>query len=225
MLNKQKGDMYGFVTHTWNTISGKCNHNCIYCYNKDRPYFQGQLRFMEKNLKDDLGEGNFIFVGSSNDLFQKDVPKEWILKTLEKCRAHRNIYLFQTKNPARFEEFMGLYPRQSFFGTTIETNRNTKVSDAPIPAERILSIYNTSNHNVATTITIEPILDFDLDVMLSWIEQLSPDWVSIGADSKNNNLPEPSPEKIVSLIRELREITKVIIKPNLYRIIKRGIIE
>ena len=26
MLNEQKGNMYGFVTHTWNPIKGKCFH-------------------------------------------------------------------------------------------------------------------------------------------------------------------------------------------------------
>jgi len=28
-LNKQKGNMYGFVTHTWNVIKGKCPHTLL----------------------------------------------------------------------------------------------------------------------------------------------------------------------------------------------------
>lgn len=43
-----------------------------------------------------------------------------------------------------------------------------------------------------TTVSIEPILDFDLNVMIEWIKQLQPKFVSIGADSKRHNLPEPS---------------------------------
>src|SRR3990167_689619 len=105
-MNKVRGNMYDFCTHTWNTILGKCHHNCSYCYNIGRPFFEGELRLNEKNLNDDLGDGNFIFVGSSNDLFQKDVPTDWIIKTLEHCLKFKNKYLFQTKNPERYLKFI-----------------------------------------------------------------------------------------------------------------------
>lgn len=58
MLNKQKGNMYGFVTHTWNVIKGKCPHDCEYCYMKVFP--QGELRFDEKELKSFLDGGKLI---------------------------------------------------------------------------------------------------------------------------------------------------------------------
>ena len=73
-LNKQKGNMYAFVTHTWNAVKGKCPHDCEYCYMKEFP--QGELKFDEKELKTDLGEGNFIFVGSSCDMFADAVPSQ-----------------------------------------------------------------------------------------------------------------------------------------------------
>ena len=41
MLRESKGNMYDFITHTWNPIKGKCLHNCSYCYMK---------RFGEQNL-------------------------------------------------------------------------------------------------------------------------------------------------------------------------------
>ena len=31
-LNVAKGNMYGFITHTWNPIKGHCYHQCSYCY-------------------------------------------------------------------------------------------------------------------------------------------------------------------------------------------------
>ena len=100
-LNKQKGNMYGFVTHTWNAVKGKCPYDCSYCYMKVFP--QGKLHFDEKELKTNLGEGNFIFVGSSCDMWAKKIPLEWIVEILEHCRKHpKNTYLFQTKNPERF---------------------------------------------------------------------------------------------------------------------------
>ena len=92
-LNKQAGDMYGFVTHTWNAIKGKCMHDCCYCYMKRFP--QKELWFDEKELKTDLGTGNFIFVGSSTDMFADNVPDEWIRKVLDYCRTFNNTYLFQ----------------------------------------------------------------------------------------------------------------------------------
>ena len=58
-MNKQKGNMYGFVTHTWNPIRGECPHDCKYCYMKKWGK-QKPLRLVEKELKTDLGSGNFI---------------------------------------------------------------------------------------------------------------------------------------------------------------------
>ena len=49
-LNKQSGNMYSWVTHTWNVVKGKCPHGCIYCYMKRFP--QRPLRFDEKELKE-----------------------------------------------------------------------------------------------------------------------------------------------------------------------------
>ncbi len=33
-LNKSNGNMYEWITHTWNTIKGECYHDCSYCYMK-----------------------------------------------------------------------------------------------------------------------------------------------------------------------------------------------
>ena len=103
-MKKQTGNMYSFVSHTHNVIMGKCSYDCSYCYMKVFP--QGELRLSEKALEEDLGKDNFIFVGSSTDMFADNVPKEWILKVLKKCKEHDNKYLFQTKNPKRFKEFI-----------------------------------------------------------------------------------------------------------------------
>ena len=67
-LNESKGNMYEFVTHTWNTVKGRCPHDCSYCYMK-RWGKQRDPYFDRRELKTDLGEGNFIFVGSSCDIF------------------------------------------------------------------------------------------------------------------------------------------------------------
>ena len=55
-LNKSAGNMYDFVTHTWNTVKGLCPHGCSYCYMK-RWGTQNPVRFDAKELRTDLGKG------------------------------------------------------------------------------------------------------------------------------------------------------------------------
>lgn len=217
-LNKSKGNMYNFITHTWNTISGRCHHNCDYCFNLGKPFFEGELRLNEKNLKDNLGKGNFIFVGSSNDLFQEDVPKEWIIKTLEHCKKFpENTYLFQTKNPMRFTKLRDeLISFNCILGTTIETDRNELLKgNAPKIEERSNAM---TIKGFRKFITIEPIIDFNVRYLADLIERTNPEFVAIGADSKNHKLVEPSKEKVESLIKELKKFTQVKIKDNLRRL-------
>jgi len=215
MLNKQKGNMYGFVTHTWNPIKGKCSHDCRYCYMK--VWKQKPLRLVEKELQDDLGEENFIFVGSSTDMFAKDVPDEWIKKVLDHCKKYpENKYLFQSKNPGRFLDLIRCFPENKVFATTIETNKIGLNDNAPPVFERQYWIGELSGD---VMVTIEPIMDFDLNIMVNWIKDIEPKWVNIGADSKGHNLKEPPKEKIVKLISELKKFTKVNLKPNLKRLL------
>lgn len=213
-MNRQSGNMYLFVTHTWNPIRGKCPHNCYYCYM--RRFKLGELRLEQKELKTDLGSDNYIFVGSSTDMFAAAVPSEWIADVLIHCNRYpNNTYLFQSKNPQRFQEFQRIFPKNTILGTTIESNRIYKISGAPGPSDRQ---WHIQSDRFDVMISIEPILDFDLDVMVNWIKDIGPKFVSIGADSKNHDLPEPSADKIQQLIKELRTFTEVREKNNLKRL-------
>jgi DNA repair photolyase len=211
-LNKQKGNMYPFITHTWNPIKGKCSHNCNYCYMKVYP--QNELHLVEKELEDDLGKGNFIFVGSSTDMFAEDVPLEWINKVLAHMDKYDNTYLLQSKNPKRFNQLS--ISKNCILGTTIETNRNNNLSGGQSVRDRAKSMSTIENNQ--RMVTIEPIMDFDLNDLVFLIKAIQPEFVNIGADSKNHNLPEPSKEKIESLIKELMKFTKVNKKDNLKRL-------
>ncbi len=214
MLNKQKGNMYGFVTHTWNPIKGRCSHACEYCYMK--PFWKSDVHLDEKELKTNLGEGNFIFVGSSTDMFAKDVKFDWICDVLDYIHKFPdNTYLFQTKNPKRFKEFWNRFPESCIYGTTLETNKSSDISKAP---DRFLRVRAMKGIYGRKMITIEPIIDFDLEEFVATIETIKPEFVNIGADSKGHNLPEPSAEKIGKLIKELKKFTKVNLKENLKRI-------
>ena len=219
-LNKSKGNMYEFVTHTWNTVKGACPHDCSYCYMKKWGKLN-PVRFDEKELKTDLGEGNFIFVGSSCDMFADEMPNKWILRTLEHCDKFDNRYLFQTKNPYRFWDFIDytVISDKSVLCVTIESNRlYPQMGFAPSPNNRIYSLTELKG-TVPLYITIEPIMDFDMGKMIRIIQNIEPKQVNIGADSGGNNLPEPDKDKLNTLISELSKFTKVHTKKNLKRLL------
>ena len=220
-LNKSTGNMYDFITHTWNTIKGKCYHNCSYCYMKRWGNLK-PIRFDEKELKTNLGEENFIFVGSSNDMFAENIPNDWIINTLTKCNWYDNKYLFQSKNPARIDKYISDINREFYVCTTIETNRYYPqfMGNSPNPIVRSLGmeILRTKQKYV----TIEPIMDFDLEPLIEIINRCNPIQVNIGADSGNNGLPEPEWEKIERLIKILSRFTIVKQKKNLDRLRKSG---
>jgi hypothetical protein len=208
--------MYKFITHTWNTIKGECYHDCSYCYMK-RWGKLNPVRFDKKELKTDLGTGNFIFVGSSCDMFAQNIEYDWIISTLAKCRDFDNNYLFQTKNTFRLNDFIAqkLFPKKTIFCTTIETNRLYPeiMNNCIHPIDRAFSLPKNSY------ITIEPIMDFDLKDFISILKACNPIQVNVGADSGRNNLPEPTKEKVMQLVFELQKFTTIHHKRNLDRLL------
>ena len=220
MMNESKGNMYSWCTHTWNAVRGKCPHGCSYCFMLR--FLVGELRLDEKALQDDLGNGHIVFVGSSIDMWADDIPGEWIIRTLEHCNKYPgNIYFFQSKNPNRFDMFLNKLPKNIILGTTIESNINHGISKAPSPEQRYKWMKNLSEKGYKTMISIEPIMDFDVAELFSWIHQIKPSFVSIGANSQNHKLKEPDKHKIMFLIEQLEQ-AKIVIKQkkNLERLIK-----
>lgn len=221
-LNESKGNMYDFVTHTYNTVKGECPHKCGYCYMK-RWGKQNPSHFDSKELKTNLGSGNFIFVGSGNDLFADAHPEEWITKTLDYCDKFDNRYLFQSKNPGRIIKYID-HPvfKKAVICTTIESNRlHPVMADSSIPYYRVESMAYLSRL-VKTYVTIEPVMSFDLIPLVRFIKKCNPEQVNIGADSGHNNLPEPTAVEIADLIGELQKFTKINKKSNLNRLLKNG---
>lgn len=222
-LNKTNGNMYPWVTHTWNPLAGKCKHNCNYCYMKrsflgNLKKYEGEIRISKKELNTDLGSNNTIFVGSATDIFGDWVPDNIIKKILGYCNNFHNIYLFQSKNPNRFSDFLKLFPKNSIIATTLETNRNYNISNAPQPSARYHNFLSIQYPR--KMISIEPIIDFDLETFITWIKRIKPEFVSIGADSKNNNLKEPNPIKIKNLIKGIEDTTEIRVKKNLKRVLR-----
>lgn len=225
-LNKvtSKSNMYEFITYTWNTCKGVCPHFCEYCYCRkwyDESHPQPKLHFDHGELQRDLGEYHFIFVGSSCDMWAKDIPTAWIEKTLSHCNQYTNEYLFQSKNPGRFYLHVKDFPPHTTLGTTIETNRiYPQMGNTPSPQKRAIDMALLKQEGFKTMITLEPIMDFDVKPLVELIRLANPDWVNIGADSKGHHLPEPSKEKILDLVSELSTFTEIKQKNNLKRLMR-----
>jgi DNA repair photolyase len=210
-LKKSKGNMYPWISHTHSHLGGECSHKCVYCYVDDprsgRPEkFTGPIRLLEEEFAVKYGTEKTIFIEHMNDLFATDVPYEMILRVINHCKEWPdNTYVFQTKNPIRFTEFLSEFPERVILGSTIETNREMgEISKAPTPANRHIGMKNLPK-NIRKFITVEPVLDFDVDVLAQWIADIRPEFLNLGADSKDHHLPEPTVEKIMSLVEKLKE--------------------
>jgi DNA repair photolyase len=231
-LVKSKGNMYqGWVTHMHTHLGGACSHACSYCYikamsqrfpgMKDR--YSGPVRLIAEELEVPYGSGKSILIEHCNDLFAESVPDQMIIAILQHCRKYsKNIYVFQTKNPARYinKTFDKYWPEKMIRGCTIESNIHyPEISNAPEPWDRALAMGDLEGD---TFITIEPILEFDLEDFTSLLQVAVPTFINIGADSKGTSLPEPNADKIEQLIRNVDgyygiEIRK---KVNLERLLK-----
>jgi len=182
---------------------------------------QNKVRFDSKELRTDLGKGNFIFVGSSCDMFAETIPHDWIANTLIKAwESSDNRYLFQSKNPFRISCYREGLPDSSVVCTTIETNRwiPSVMGNSPNQEDRARGMEYMAYH-FDRYVTIEPVIDFDLVPMVELIKRCEPIQVNIGADSGNNHLPEPSADKLLALIDELSKFTTIAKKRNLRRIL------
>lgn len=218
-MNEAKGNMYPWVTHTHAHLGGDCPHRCSYCYVGDLipkrfrpegaagrpPKFSGPLKLIPGAFSVKYGSGNTIFVDHCNDLFAEDVRAEWIMDVLDHCAAWPgNTYVYQTKNPTRFQNFLACTLPSCMLGCTIETNRDIPpaISAAPSPLARAKAMQRLSGAR-RLFVTVEPILDFDVPVLGQWLMEIGPEFVNIGADSKGHGLPEPPAEKVLALIAVL----------------------
>lgn len=227
-LRVATGNMYKFVTHTWNPIKGVCYHRCRYCYmNVLRPKnYECAPVMVDNEFEIDLNVGKVIFVGDGIDMFAENVPDEWILRVLDYCAGFNDqragqkkiVYLFQSKNPSRFLQFLDHRVfKHAIIGTTIETNRYYPeiMVNSPKIEDRAIAMKSISEKGFYTMITAEPLLAFDKTELVEIIRQCNPRFVNIGRESKRKVwVPEPTSAQVKVLVAELREITKVIIKSN-----------
>ena len=220
-MKAKESRMYKGVI-TFNPFVG-CQFSCSYCFGRRlsarqkhrcEKCYEYVPHVHQERLSREFKHGDTVFVCSMGDISYARIS--YVEKILSVVRAHpETTFLFQSKNPVCFlawRVFIAI-PDNCVLGTTIETNRSTKgVSKAPRTVERKawLSAIRTRKY-----VTIEPIMDFDLDVMVSWMKEIRPEFVYVGynsLDSKNHHLQEPSLAKTKQLITALDAFTDVRLK-------------
>ena len=228
-LNKAKGNMYEWVTHTLSVGKG-CNHQCVYCYVKARGNVQPEV-YVRDEVMPDLGSGKTIFVGHQSDLFSEGVQTHDIICVLKHLYKYpENKYVLQTKNPLRLADDLkaGWYhlPPKVMIGTTIETNRQDvldRVFRAPTATSRALGMSRLEN--IEKFLTIEPIMVFDVDELVRLVWQADPAFINIGADSKGHELEEPTRDQVMELAAALGKAgIRINKKFNLERLVGKEIL-
>jgi len=210
-LMEKKNNMYELSVKQWNPFAG-CEHDCVYC----KSSFQRQLkRWARKNcpgcyeftphthperLNQKLPKTKhmqFIFTCSNGDI--AFCPTEYLKEIIARIQSEPDkTFLIQSKDPQTFNR--AIFPKNVILGTTLETNRDKLcegTSKAPNPSQRYKDFAKV-NHQ-PKMVTIKPVMDFDLDVMIDWVENINPCMVWLGYDSGKNKLPEPDLEKVRSL--------------------------
>lgn len=220
--------MFKSIDQTWNVFVG-CLFDCSYCNVrkliktrlKHSPRYKDGFRphLVNSELTKTFKPGQFIFVGYMGDIsFASRYEVAQILITIQGHPDTR--FLIQTKDPSCFSRWRLPIPLNVVLGTTIETNRDYHLSKAPLPIDRARSLIDYPHPH--KFLSIEPIMDFDLPAIEVWVEALKPEIIEVGADNYHNHLPEPSGEKLCSLLNRLRDICpNVIEKDGLDRLKKR----
>lgn len=203
--------MFEFITKVWNPLGGKCPHDCVYCWaNALKNHYKfkkyvGKPFVIEKELKRNFKLGSFVFACDMTDLLAENVPDKCIETILAYIKTQKCFFLLETKNPDRYLDFLDQMAVTVYLGATIESNRNyPEISKAPLQHDRIKAMVTLSfMQENPLFISIEPILDFDLDVFVEIIRRIKPWAVAIGMDNYGNKLPEPTLAKTLALIAQL----------------------
>jgi hypothetical protein len=207
-------------TETWNPFQG-CRFDCSYC----RPSFQRQAKRQKGKCSrcrefaphvhyeridiQSIPNSPTVFVcGNSDVAFCEPNAVEGMLDMIKDGRRSHpeTTYYLQSKKPDCFISRLPNLPRQVVLVTTLETNRDEgydAISKAPPPSERYRQFLALDYPR--KVVTVEPVMDFDLDIFSEWLIALRPEYVWLGLNSrpKEVQLPEPTEAKLRLLVVRL----------------------
>lgn len=157
-------------------------------------------------------DGKWVFVGSMGDVFCDGIPDQWIEKLFNYIQEYQgnNRFLLQTKNPRRLWQYLQKHENLSgkiIAGTTIETTDPTiKLGGAPPVKQRAMSLACISEFRQHDTfLSLEPLADFNPDLMKNWITAIQPYVIEIGLENYTHYTTPPPDEKIMELLSWLDE--------------------
>jgi len=213
-------------TKTWNPFIG-CDFDCIYCEKS----FKRVLRRVGHNIGcrlcynytphihlerlKKIPSSPIVFVYGQSDIYF--CSPHFVRRTFKAIEDHKprkpKTYYFQSKSPSVFNIYLDWFNENKdkvILLTTLETNKNEgyreNISKAPLPTRRFYDFLDLAYSR--KVVTVEPVLDFDLEIFLTWIrllrDQGTLEYVWFGYDSKGCNLPEPSTEKAQRFVDELQ---------------------
>jgi hypothetical protein len=175
------------------------------CYDFTPHHHPERLNHYLPRTKND----QFIFVCSNADI--SFCNTEFLKQIVAKIESKPDrTFLLQSKNPATFERVS--FPQNVILGTTLESNRDEYVfSKAPVFSQRYKDFVKINHPR--KMVTVEPIMDFDIEPFAAWIQEINPEMVWLGFDSGKNGLPEPSLSKFYKFYEKLQNAGfKVILK-------------
>ncbi len=207
--------MYAEAT-TWNPFKG-CKFDCIYCVTSFQLQAKRQMHncmkcydytphFHPERLSA-IPSARTVFVCGNADISFAEA--DHVNQIIEAIREHnksvknQKTFYLQSKSPSCLEPFLEKLPGNVIILTTLETNRDEgydKISKAPVPSERYRQFLALKYPR--KVVTIEPLMDFDIDVFSGWILNIRPEYVWLGLNSKKKpQLLEPSVEKLTAFAK------------------------
>lgn len=216
---------------TWNPAVG-CSFSCIYCkysFQAVVKRFWGdrceycKLYFPHEHPKRlfNIPCSKIIFVFGCGDIYfyNPSFVNMVLLQVMKHVKVHpQQVFYFQSKAPKCFERYLPLLEKirdNVVLLTTLETNRDLhyeQFSKAPVPSIRFKDFLALDwPHKI---VTIEPVMDFDLPILVKWIKALKPEAVYLGYNSRPSKvkLLEPSKELFWDLYDALSAFTEVCLK-------------
>lgn len=180
--------------YSWNPITG-CHHGCGYCwarkmalrlggrfgYPEDEPFAPS---FHPDRLSEPiyLKKPSTILVSCMGDMWGDWVPGDWIESVLDAAaQAPQHTYLFLTKNPKRYAEFVNEFTCNHWIGVSITH---------PEELEKI--IYMGRSSLGKRFVSFEPLLGniriYDKTYISYFVERI--DWVIVGGQTNPGRQPE-----------------------------------
>ncbi|HMB44965.1 MAG TPA: hypothetical protein VKL21_03995 [Candidatus Methanoperedens sp.] len=190
-----------------------CRNDCVYCRNT----FQKQAKRRPcalckafephehpERLEKRPNRRHMRLCGFGDISFVSD---EYMKKVIEYAKKYpKTEFLVQSKNPSIFLKYE--WSDNVILCATLECDGSLvdygKISKAEPPEKRI-DVMKQLHHRKA--ITVEPVLDFDAKIFPLLIQDIKPEWVWVGYDSrpKKHHLQEPALEKPIELIKTLED--------------------